>query len=510
MIVRRTAAFVLAVLLPVSAAAQTGATLAPAPATTETLTLDEALQIARRNSPALRQSANQLVPASVSLKSARAQILPTLSASGSAGYTGAGQSQFGAFFARTSPFITSGFQLGFQWQFDGTTLNEPKRAKADLAAARADLSAAEINILTDVTTQYISALQAQAQVGVARTQVERNSEFLALAQARYRVGQANLLDVKQAEVARGNSEVALLNAEQRAAEAKLELFRRMGVSPPESVQAVGLTDGFTVTEPAWSRVDLTRSAEEANPQLVALRARERSAAAGVRSAKSAYFPQISAQAGWSGFTQQFTDTRVLLANATNSAVGQFQQCPFTNTAIGLGVQPGPLRDCSAGNFGLDAGGTALTAAQQAAIRDRNSVFPFNFTAQPFQASLFIRLPLWDNFSRDVRIAQAHAQQLNADEQVRGRSLQLQADVASRLLAVQTAYKTTQVQARNRDAARDQQQLAQDRYRVGSGSSLEVTDAQAAVARAEGDYVNAVYNYHLAVTALELAVGRPLR
>jgi hypothetical protein len=37
----------------------------------------------------------------------------------------------------------------------------------------------------------------------------------------------------------------------------------------------------------------------------------------------------------------------------------------------------------------------------------------------------------------------------------------------------------------------------------------VSDAQNAVSRAEGDYVNAVYEYHKAIALLEL-VGRPLR
>ena len=67
-----------------------------------------------------------------------------------------------------------------------------------------------------------------------------------------------------------------------------------------------------------------------------------------------------------------------------------------------------------------------------------------------------------------------------------------------------------VQEANRAAARDQLRLAQDRYRLGAGTSLEVSDAQNAVQQAEGDYVNAVYDYHKAIAALEAAVGRPLR
>ena len=63
---------------------------------------------------------------------------------------------------------------------------------------------------------------------------------------------------------------------------------------------------------------------------------------------------------------------------------------------------------------------------------------------------------------------------------------------------------------NRTLAREQLQLAQDRYRIGQGTALEVADAQNAVTQAEADYVSAVYDYHQAVVALEAAVGRPLR
>ena len=85
-----------------------------------------------------------------------------------------------------------------------------------------------------------------------------------------------------------------------------------------------------------------------------------------------------------------------------------------------------------------------------------------------------------------------------------------ADVESRLFTLLSAYQAIAVQTKSRDAARDQLRLAQDRYRLGSGTSLEVSDAQNAVQRAEGDYVTAVYVYHKSMTALEAAVGRPLR
>ena len=52
----------------------------------------------------------------------------------------------------------------------------------------------------------------EAQVELAELQLRRNEEFLRLADARFRVGQATMLDVRQAEVAKGQSEVGLLQA----------------------------------------------------------------------------------------------------------------------------------------------------------------------------------------------------------------------------------------------------------------------------------------------------------
>jgi outer membrane protein len=108
------------------------------------------------------------------------------------------------------------------------------------------------------------------------------------------------------------------------------------------------------------------------------------------------------------------------------------------------------------------------------------------------------------------LSQARADQDDADEEVRARRLQIRTDVQARHYALETSYQAIGVQSANRQAAQDQLRLAQDRYRLGAGTALEVSDAQTAVQRAEGDYVNAVYAYHKAMAALEAAVGRSLR
>ncbi len=495
----------LSVAAPAAAAAQ-DTTTARTP--TATLTLAEALTTARANSPAYRQTLNDAGPARWAVRNAYGSLLPQADVSAGFGYTGSGQSSFGGTtFSQTSPSYNSSYSIGLQMQVSGRTLTAPGQAKALERATDADIGAAGTQLKQAITTQYLQTLQAGAQVDVARQQVLRNEDFLKLAQARYQVGQATLLDVRQAEVTKGTSEVSLLRAIQTENEAKLEMLRRMGVVAPIAIDQLKLTDSFPVTAPDFKLDQLLALAAEQNPELRALQAREAAAGAAVRAARSDFLPSLSLSAGWNGFTQQFTNQNLLLGQALSGAQGQYQSCVDNNairSSAGLSTTP----DCYAAS-GLTTGG-ALDPAIADGIRAQNSVFPFNFTRQPFSARMTVSLPIFTGFSRHLRLAQARAQQLDADESVRGRALQVRTDVQGRYLALESAYRTIAVQQANREAAREQLRLAQDRYRLGSGTALELSDAQNAIQRAEGDYVNAIYSYHIAIAALEAAVGRPLR
>ncbi len=483
------------------------------------LTLDQALSQASRHSPTYRQTLNDASAARWSVRNAYAStLLPSLSVAGSMSYTGSGSATFaGSVFNQSSPTVSSGYGIDLNWQLSGNTLTAPGQQRANQAAISEDINGAEVSLRYDVTFQYLSALQATAQSDVARQQVARNAEFLTLAEARFQVGQATILDVKQAQVQKGQADIALLRAEQTEAEAKLELFRRIGLNAPVAVREVALPDSFPVTAPAWQLDGLLGIAGEQNPTVRAARAREGAAAHALRGQRSRYLPTLSFQAGWNGYTQQFTNDNVLLNQALGSARSQFTNCQFQNSLItslpggGIGGQAGngTIADCRA-YVGLDATGDALQPEVRNAIIARNNVFPFSFTSQPFSAGVRISLPIFDGFQRDLNIAQARAQREDLREAARARELQVRTDVQGRFLAVETAFRAIAVQEANREAARDQRQLAQDRYRLGAGSALDVTDAENNVQRAEGDYVNAVYDYHKAVAALELAVGRPLR
>jgi outer membrane protein len=517
---RRTWLLISALAVPGVVLAQSPAAPAPAAAAAPaaTLTLAEALTQALAHNPQYLQQQNNASSARWALRNAYGQLLPQASVSSGMSYTGSGQANFGQGFTRqTSAIVSSNVQAGLQWSLDGSRLLAPSAEKANLRATDQEIANQENNLRFSVTNQYLTSLQATAQVGVSRQQVERQQTFLDLANAKYRVGQGTLVEVRQAEVQKAQADVGLLRAIQTENEAKLELFRQMGVISPVSVDQVALTDSFPVSEPAFQLDALIQQAADQNPALRSLDARKRAAALGVKQAKSAYLPSLFAQAGWSGFTQQQTDRGLLLSQALGGAQGSAASC-FSNDSIrtGAGLTPVGNTACFTSS-GLDATGQTtdpFTASLDPAVRrsliNENDKFPFDFTKQPFFASVTISLPLFTGFGRSLQLARAREAQRDAEEGVRDQALRVRADVNTRYLALQTAYQEITVQAQSREAAHDQLRLAQDRYRLGSGTALEVSDAQNAVTRAEGDYVNAIYDYHKTLAALESAVGRPLR
>jgi outer membrane protein len=118
--------------------------------------------------------------------------------------------------------------------------------------------------------------------------------------------------------------------------------------------------------------------------------------------------------------------------------------------------------------------------------------------------------VFDGFSREQRVQEAIAQRNDAEYSTRAQELRLGADVTSAFLTLQAARQTVALQEQNSTTAREALMLAQERYRVGASTFIDVSQARDVFAQAQTDHINAVYEYHRAFAALENAVGRPLR
>jgi outer membrane protein len=149
-------------------------------------------------------------------------------------------------------------------------------------------------------------------------------------------------------------------------------------------------------------------------------------------------------------------------------------------------------------------------SRAAGIRQSNSQFPFKFTRSPFSFSAFVSMPIFDNLNREQNLQEAQIQRDNARFNVKATELRLTADVAQAYLTLLTALKTTQMQDINAARATEELSFAEERYKVGAATFLDVTTSRGTFEQAQIDRLNAIYDYHRAFAALENAVGRPLR
>lgn len=484
-------------LAPVTLAAQQ-----PEPGAT--LTLEEAMALARENNPEFLSQANDTDVARWQVRSAQASLLPSADISNSFGYTASGERRFDSVGLGQQPAIySSTFSIGGSLTMNGSRLLQPTVARANLRATQQRVEGAAANLEANVAQQYLTVLRAQETVAQAEREVLRTAEHVRLAQARLDVGAGTPLDVRRAEVQKGQADISLLQAQSAYANSILLLSQVVGTPLSPGVR---LESDFAIFEPGWTAEELTATALRNNPTLLAARASVDAAGTTVRQARSAYLPSLSLSVGVNGNAYRASGLDGLIQQNIDQGVSNAQQdflrCQEQNQ----------IRQ----NAGLPT--TPCIALPESEIADRvrtqteaqYGTFPFNYQRQPMTARMTVSLPIFTGLSRQLQVEQARASATDARLQVRTQELRLQTDVATSLRNLQTAHRTVELQEIVRTAAAEELRLAEERFRFGAASSIEVTDAQTRLAEAERAQIDAVYNFHQTLAALEAQVGQRLR
>jgi outer membrane protein len=465
------------------------------------LSLQDAINLARRNNPLFLQSRSARQRAGAALRTSYGVLLPDVSTSFSNAYR-EGRPQFfgGQAFGSTSDVISSDASLNVSATYNGSNLMAPKVQRANLDAAESDLTNAEAILRNAVVGQYLNVLAAQARAQLNDTLLASAQAQLDLSQARAAVGAATTLDVRRAEVQVGQARVAVLRERNNVETETLRLFQQLGVEQPANVR---LTTELPVTEPNLNLQELLSNARRQNPAIAAARSREGAASMVVRQARSAYLPTLQLRTGISGFTSQERDINSAIEDERNQRASSRSSC-FTTDSLRIGAGlPSIASACNAPRF-------LFTDSVAAVMRSENSRYPFDFTRDPitFQASLSI--PIFNGFQREQRVQEAEANRNDARYNVRAQELRVTAEVNSGYKNLLTAYEAVQIQTQNSAAAREALALAQERFRVGANTFVDLVQSRADYQRAESDRINAIYEFHRAYATLESAVGRPLR
>ncbi|HEX8724952.1 MAG TPA: TolC family protein [Gemmatimonadaceae bacterium] len=463
----------------------------------QSLSLAQAIALARQTNPTYLQTVTGRRTADAAVRSAYGAFLPTVSSSFSAGYQQAGSQVFqGLTFTGSSDAVTSHYSLGVNYSLSAASFMNPKLQKANRDATEANITGQAELLRANVTSAYLDALAAQASAALQDTLVITAQGQLDLAKAKMQVGQGTILDVNSAEVALGQAQIAALTAHNNADVTMVTLYQQIGVPEPAGVH---LTTTFSTDLPQFSLDSLLALANGRNPAIEALRASQRAATIGLSTAKSRYTPTLSLSTGWGGNSYEYTNSDYLVGRAQAGAMSAYASCTQQDsirTRVGLASAGCPS--------------PTLTPGEIDAIRSSNNVFPFRFTRSPLSVNATVSLPIFDGFNREQSVQQAIADKESAEYRVKAQELQTRTQVTQAYLNLRLANKTIALRQQNADKAREEFQFAEERYRVGQATYLDVTTAHGTYVQAQVDRVNSIYDYQKAFAALESAVGRPLR
>jgi outer membrane protein len=466
------------------------------------LTLEEALRLSREHNPDFLIQGRELESAEIEAREAWGDLLPTANITNSYGLQTSGERRFGDVVLGDRPeILSSSYNFGVSLSLNGSTLLRPRQAQREVRASEARTEGAGMGLRAEVTDAYLAGLQADAEVSQARAELERTLLNVREAQARVDVGAATPLDVRRTEVQHGQAEVRLVQVENQAASARVALARLLGLGLPDDV---ALTTSFDLFEPHLEVEELVGLALDGNPVLQVSRLTADVAEGNIRAARTQYLPSLTLSASVNASVFQAGTLAPLVDERLGQQQGRFMGCVQDNRIREL--LGDPPQDCGA----LNPADPGVVSEIERQVRAENRGFPFSYNRQPWNLSLSLSLPLFTGLSRGRQVEQARISHANAREQVRSEELRLRAEVSQAARSLETAFRTVELQGRVREISSEELRLAQERFRLGLASSIEVADAQANLSQAERDEITAVYEFHRSAAALEALVGRPIR
>ena len=338
----------------------------------------------------------------------------------------------------------AGIQLS-QLLFNAQWLLGLKAAQAYRELANKGLAQTKINVVEAVSKAYYGVLIAEERIKLLDLNIVRLDSTLTELRALNKSGFIEKIDVDRLEVAQNN-----LRTEKQKVQNLIQLSHyllkfQMGMPLEETVM---LTDRISEADVARIEIEM-KTPDMANfnyDQRIdysILKTNLKLAEYDVENNKRGYYPTVAAFAGY-GY------------NTGRNAFGDIFGSPwFNNSNVGLSIN----------------------------------------------------LPIFDGFAKKYKIQQARytvqktKQSLGLVEQ----SIDLQ--IRSANLMIQNGLETLKTQKRNLDLAQEIVRVSKIKYRAGTGSNIEIINAESSLKESQTNYYAALYDVLLAKVDLDKAKGK---
>ncbi len=124
----------------------------------------------------------------------------------------------------------------------------------------------------------------------------------------------------------------------------------------------------------------------------------------------------------------------------------------------------------------------------------------------FNYTLALKIPIFEGGKVEAKAAEAEAALRQREAELADLSSRADFEVRSALLDLNAAAERVSVADATRNLAEQALAQGKDRFSAGAAGSIEVVQAQEAVATAEDSYIGSLYDHNAAKAALALALG----
>ena len=384
---------------------------------------------------------------------ARAASLPSAMGINQFIYTEGNGTPSGVFVANDGVHVYNEQLNGHEELLNLVRRGEIRAAAAAEAVARAKADVAARGLITTVTVDYYTIVNAQRKIANAQQSLAEAQHFLDITQKQEKGGEAAHADVIKAQIQLQQRQRDLQDAQLAYQKAKTNLA--VLIFPT-------LQTGYNVVDDL-SEIKLLPPLPEASAQAASFNPDIRAAEATV------------------------TQTRLSVT------VARYAYLP----SFALDVW-----------YGIDANQFAAVSGQtQATGRSTLPNYPvMNRQNLGYSAAATLDIPLWNWGSTHSKVKQTELKEEQAKVDLSLAQKQLQADLASAHSEAETALSQVQSLRESADLAAESLRLTLLRYEAGEATALEVTDAQSTAAQARTAYDDGLLRYRVALANLQNLTG----
>jgi outer membrane protein TolC len=433
---------------------------------TVALSFDAAVLRALRDGEEVRLAVSSVDAADAQIGIARATGLPQLRLN--SGYSqvveNARATIVGAVFGQAYTY-TANAQLSQPLFLGGRVVAGARAASAVRGAARASTAEVRGQVVVDVERAYLNALFTKRLIEIQRRNLKLADDRVAQAQQLESAGRASRYDVLRLKVERANLEPDLVQAQNNYALALLNLRRLVNVPAERPLALTSELDTLAVRR-LLGTVDTVPGIGEFRSAVRAAELTRIAREAGVRVARADLLPSVTATLT-AGYLALPSGNGLPTKGGNTSA----DNCP-PGTATGRVCQ-------NNGWFG-----------------DRNFGFQVSW-------------PLFDGLRAKSNLENAHALVDQSNIQLALVREQVALEAAASRAEFGRARTLFDARRETVSEAREAYDLAVLRNTRGVGTTLDVSDAQLNLVRAEVNAARAIYDVFLAAAELARATGRPI-